>query len=792
MAREEYRVDLTADNEITDEAERAARALDDIPDKVETTIGVDTGNAERDIDGLMSKVDRLAGTDAAKLLLTSNATDVTQDIAKLILELDELDASDPEVQIKVDQIRQLEGDLETISAKAKEITGTPIALDTTSARQGFDDMVTGAGQANSAMANMAGNAAQDLGEIGGVAGSAGVAVGQLAEYFTDSAFAAREAGQGIGQIFGTFAKAAGPIAAAGIALAVIQKEMAAIQKVRAFRTEDAEAWADVIRTATDDVQALADHLQEIGKVEMVSGGLFGTDWKAEVRDVTQQIDQAGLSYEEFINLVNQERLQPGAIDAWAASMEGQLGDSYYFVERAADAARQKVDQFATAKEEEQRQIRLSMLSTEGATRATEEYLRANDTVNQMPATWEAVANAVGRVNDGLPVTERQTASINKIMAETGMTYDEVLSQGAELWEENRAAAESAAQAAAEYAAVIGSADWGAATLEGAAAGAERFAEAQFGLVNIASEAEAAYDSLNAAIEQNGFTFDLNTEAGRANAEQIQALYQSQIPAMAAAFDAADGSISAFRSGMDDLRANVMQQLREETSLTEGQIAAVVDQMGLVPANVSSQFEMMGTEEASSKLALLSGVISSLPEDVQRQVTLAVIAGDPQLALDTIEASVAGTPLPPATVPIEGDAGPFQATAEDVQDANYEATVDLRADRSPADRTTDSFTGQRRQTAPITARVDLAGAAEALLNFVSRPRTTLVYVGTSGVPQADGTLNAVARDRASIVHVGTSGVAAANNALNNVARDRTATIRANVVPTSVLVRVNGGG
>ena len=57
MAREEFRVELTADNEISKEAKKAKADLDRIPDKIETTIDADTSG----LDGITDKLGGLPG-----------------------------------------------------------------------------------------------------------------------------------------------------------------------------------------------------------------------------------------------------------------------------------------------------------------------------------------------------------------------------------------------------------------------------------------------------------------------------------------------------------------------------------------------------------------------------------------------------------------------------------------------------------------------------------------------------------------------------------------------------------
>ena len=84
MAKHEIGLEI----QLKDKASKPLDAIDKKADKlskkpVEIEVGADVKGASRDIDGLLSKVDKLAGTDAADLLLSTNASQIANEIAAL-------------------------------------------------------------------------------------------------------------------------------------------------------------------------------------------------------------------------------------------------------------------------------------------------------------------------------------------------------------------------------------------------------------------------------------------------------------------------------------------------------------------------------------------------------------------------------------------------------------------------------------------------------------------------------------------------------------------------------------
>ena len=176
------------------------------------------------------------------------------EIANLVLSLRKAGAGFDEIEGKAKELGDTLKELD-----APEIKNLDASLKT--AKTGTDDLTDSARGANSAMANMVGNAAQDLGALSGVAGSAGVAIGQMAEYAAD----ARLAGEGLGSALGSMAKVAVPIAGIAIATQLVGKAMQAANeqsKIQAELVDNAtKAWAEYLGL-TDELQASLDEVGE--------------------------------------------------------------------------------------------------------------------------------------------------------------------------------------------------------------------------------------------------------------------------------------------------------------------------------------------------------------------------------------------------------------------------------------------------------------------------------------------------------------------------------------------------
>lgn len=156
------------------------------------------------------------------------------------------------------------------------------------------------------MANFVGNASQDLPGVSGSFGALNVAVGQFAEYAT-------EGGVALKGLAATFA----PIAAGTIAVKGISDHFKAVAETKAFNQQRVDDWVEALREGEDAAGALADRLDEAGKVEF--------RFFDQTADALPSLVRVGLTVEQFSELVTGGRPK---IQAWVDAMReaGVSGD----------------------------------------------------------------------------------------------------------------------------------------------------------------------------------------------------------------------------------------------------------------------------------------------------------------------------------------------------------------------------------------------------------------------------------------------------------------------------------
>jgi hypothetical protein len=250
-----------------------------------------------------------------------NVDSAVADLKKLGLTADEVKA---DAAALADAIKTLD-DVEVgkVSGEVDQLGGS---LD--KAKTGTDEMTDSARGANSALANMVGNSAQDIGALSGVAGSAGVALGQMAEYAAD----ARLGGEGLGSALKSMAKVAVPIAGVSAVMWAISRgakqaaertkeleenisDLATVSD-KAFKEETLRVWAQMMQRAALDGKSLQDQLKELA-----------TDNIVGARRMLDNADAIGLNAEA------QRMLADAIYEADAAAIEQaenneRYGDSF--------------------------------------------------------------------------------------------------------------------------------------------------------------------------------------------------------------------------------------------------------------------------------------------------------------------------------------------------------------------------------------------------------------------------------------------------------------------------------
>jgi hypothetical protein len=425
MPDEQVNIDINA-------TDHASKPIDAVAAEVkklealepEVVVTADAAPARKSVEDVLSVVDRLA-RDPATLVLTSNATDIARQITDLVGELDKLDADDPEVQVKAEQINSLQGDLDTLETKLRDINGIPVDVDTKPAKASLDEVGKSADSSKSALANMIGNSAQDLGSLGGQAGSAGVAIGQMAEYMADAAFE----GEGMRSVLKSFGGVAVPIAAITVAVSAIGSIFQDIAD-RAARATDlmkdfAGTAGDVAKTR-DAVSGLSGDLSKFdadartawggflegaakaAKSIPVLGGLIG-DAGQNVTDVLSVFNKLGISSADIADALDKQG------DAWselgvnllAAKEAGQISSAQYA------GAVQVLEQYRKAHEDAAAATKFSTDTdrdaAQAATDLNQAYADAADASTAYADSQQRGADMIDRVNQLLT---DQAAALN--------------------------------------------------------------------------------------------------------------------------------------------------------------------------------------------------------------------------------------------------------------------------------------------------------------------------------------------------------------------------------------------
>lgn len=292
-------------------------------------------DASKVIDSLLKDVEKLENSDPT-IDVDANVKDVLGAFDQVIAETKDVQvaadrlaqALGPELAAKADptavvgQLRemgltldQIKGNADELGAKMREAADTDVggrlgsSLGT--ARGKIDEMTGSARGANSALANMVGNSAQDLGALGGIAGSTGVAIGQMAEYASDAALA----GEGLGSSLRSMTAVAGPIAAMTVGVAILSKAMQGFAdrakraaELRAFRDQEVKEYAKAVKDGSTVVDVLNKRLADTDEL-MSQIGFNAKGWRIAWKnmDISDVMARNGVSTKLF-----GEAIQDGA------------------------------------------------------------------------------------------------------------------------------------------------------------------------------------------------------------------------------------------------------------------------------------------------------------------------------------------------------------------------------------------------------------------------------------------------------------------------------------------------
>jgi len=223
---------------------------------------------------------------------------------------------------------EIEGNSDRFAASLRKIdesTGSIKNVEGAVSRLGHES-----DNSRSVLANMVGNSVQDLGALGGVAGSAGVMIGQLAEY-------ASEGNIGLAGLAST----AGPMLGLGLAVAGITKLMESAAEQTKFAKERVDGLTSALEnTPKDSNAALENYYLGLGKIEVQvdsateslakfghgiaianrSGQIFGYTMDGDnthIIDVTKSLTDLGVGVKQWADMVQST---PEKVRAWGEAL----------------------------------------------------------------------------------------------------------------------------------------------------------------------------------------------------------------------------------------------------------------------------------------------------------------------------------------------------------------------------------------------------------------------------------------------------------------------------------------
>ena len=419
MADKDLTVHLKADDKITPVAKKAAAELK----KLEKPIELDA-----DVSGVLGALDQVI----AEMKSTATAADALgralgpemagkADLGGVVTDLRQMGATFDDITADADKY----------AAKLKELAdadvGGKLGANLGTARGKTDELRDSARGANSALANMVGNATQDLGVLGGVAGSAGVAIGQMGEYAADAALG----GEKLGSALGSMAKVAGPIGAISAVLATISTIMGGIKAKDAFEAGVVEDFNEALKEGETIIQSMHDTLRETGQLMFETGaggggGMLGLGSKA--RDLVPVFEDLGFSTEEWLAMLEDPR---GSAERMIAQMEA-LGTGSIDQQVALEAAAEGLLTYADAGDK-------AKLADERRKAIVEELGPAID------ITGIAAKGMAGAIEDGadaVKTADDNTASYARTIRETAEAARELMGVEGEAADQRRALADS--------------------------------------------------------------------------------------------------------------------------------------------------------------------------------------------------------------------------------------------------------------------------------------------------------------------------------------------------------------
>jgi hypothetical protein len=173
----------------TRKAIRGAQDLRQANDDVRESLDDLKSPGKAAADALVAGAERIAEEEAKTEQATKSLGEALErlgaesDSSASVAELKRLGLTAEDIEADVDELAAAIKRMEDVGkSSASSVNAEFASIDTTSAEDGLRRVGAEGDKSRSVLANVVGNSAQDIGALGGVAGTAGVGLGQLAEY----------------------------------------------------------------------------------------------------------------------------------------------------------------------------------------------------------------------------------------------------------------------------------------------------------------------------------------------------------------------------------------------------------------------------------------------------------------------------------------------------------------------------------------------------------------------------------------------------------------------------------
>ena len=570
--------------------------------------------------------------------------------------------------------RDVIGDVDKLAAALKELD----AIKTRQVSDGVSDMgdkLKGAGDqatnAKGALANMIGNTAQD---VTGLSNSLGVAIGQMAEYSADALLA----GGNTKQAFKEMALIAGPIAG----LAALQFGIQAVTGSIADWRKKQEAFVAQQRDFNESVRETGSQFEAISQMVEDSVLLQPAPEMNWMQDLLNDVPILGRMLDDTADsseTVAESMAAAGITTTeWFEAMRVDIPGGIIRFDQMnrkllelRDTGRITGDQYELLSEQFHRQGAVvaanavaagqaAAVQKRGANEVNAAWTETSETLARQDALWQTV---IADMADGTLETVHAVIAYNQLQQELGLTeeaMDEVVRSrvAEELEAQAEAAEETALQyrearlAAAEYASVISGVDWGNAALQATETVLTGYVDQMFAVGDALAANEEAYEgvaeSLKAA-DEAGLSFnqairDVNSPEGRAVRASMRQLADAILPDIQRAYDDADGDQQAFYDNMATVGSSALTEMQRDLGLTTDEANDLAHQIGLTPEMVQTTFELIGEEEAKLQLGLMQGLMDTLTEPQQAEISMLILEGDYVGARNTMQTYLTNHPV----------------------------------------------------------------------------------------------------------------------------------------------------